>query len=432
MSNTALSSARRRRAIPATGVPPQGAATSVQQAQMQRAMELQMQRQRLLQQQQQQQQQQQPPLPSTSPLPIPPYTQRGAPPQTAAPTPMSALSNPAQRPTAPLQNHQLQHQHQHQQQHQQHFQIVKADTVVPPGYVKLLNPNGVYHMESVETGSINFPYGEPHLSPTIILRNHDLDIIRLQGYHNDVSNQIAHLTTMVSRSSGSGMTPTGTLGVVEAARAASNALGSISEHDAISGDMEDEQDEHEIIIDDAVIHKITESHAFIASTVEHIMQNTNLSELVSEVDILKSENRDLRSILKSQQEMMNGMNTLLFTLLNKMHSSCDSGTGTDSTMTVDENCGTDESGASLEAPGRVDTEASSESEPSVTVAGSNEIRVSAGEHTDEVEVTLEVAVEITPEVAADDVAVEVTPEVAADVAVKVAAEPVDPAENQVN
>jgi hypothetical protein len=95
-------------------------------------------------------------------------------------------------------------------------------------------------------------------------------------------------------------------------------------------------DEHELVIDEAIIHKITESHAFIASTVDHIMQNTNLSELVAEVDSLKTENKDLRSLLTSQQEMMNGMNTLLFTLLNKMHRACDSDTDAN---TVDEKCG---------------------------------------------------------------------------------------------
>jgi len=267
---------------------------------------------------------------------------------------------------------------------------------VPPGYVKLLNPNGVYHMESVETGSINFPYGEPHLSPTIILRNHDLDIIRLQGYHNDVSNQIAHLTTMVTRNSG-GMNSAGPLGVAEAAaRAASNnALGTISEHAdtsdsaGIGADLDDQQDEHEIIIDDAVIHKITESHAFIASTVEHIMQNTNLSELVSEVDALKTENRDLRSILKSQQEMMNGMNTLLFTLLNKMHSSCESATSTETPIaTTDEIPCTQESGAvSLEETTRDVSEAS----PVTSESCAEEVCGSAEEqHTKEVELGSEV------------------------------------------
>ena len=175
---------------------------------------------------------------------------------------------------------------------------MKADTTVPPGYVKLLTSGGIYHMESVETGTVNFPYGEPHLAPTIILRNHDLDIIRLQGYYNDTTNQISHLTTMVSRN-----------------KSAVDTVDTVTASEFASSDME----EHEIVFDEAIIHKITENRDFIASTVSHIMQNTNLSDLVSEVDSLKNENKDIRSLLKSQQEMMNGMNTLLFTLLNKMH-----------------------------------------------------------------------------------------------------------------
>ena len=282
MSNTALSSARRRRTGPPPSMPSsmmpqqrqqqqqqQQQQQSIQQAQMQRLVELQRQRQMQEQQQQQQQQQQ--------PSPMNPYTQRAPPSQQSQQGPIQP---------AP--------------------QIVKADTPVPPGFVKLLSPTGVYRLESVETGSINFPFAEPHLAPTIILRNHDFDIMKLQGYHNDISNQLAHLTTMI--------------------RAGAHSDG-ITDHDDGNGDNGDngegelgmDMEEHEIVFDDAIIHKITENRTFIANTVSHIMQNTNLADLVTEVNAVKTENRELRSILNSQHEMMNGMNALLFTLLNKMH-----------------------------------------------------------------------------------------------------------------
>jgi hypothetical protein len=256
MSNTALSSARRRRTGQA--VPVMAATTQQQQLQQQRLLEIQRQKQLLSQQQAPSQ-----PQPQQSP-----YTQRMQAPMQRIPTPQ--------------------------------VQIVKADTPVPPGYIKLLMPNGAYQMESVETGSINFPYSEPHLAPTLILRNHDLDIIKLQGYHNDVSNQLAHLTTLVTRASNqAGVTVT------------------VNEED----DANDGIEEQEIMFDEAVIHKITENPAFIANTVSHIMQNTNLSELVTEVNAIKTENRELRSILNSQHDMMNAMNLLIFNLLNKIHSS---------------------------------------------------------------------------------------------------------------
>ena len=277
MSNTALSSARRRRTGPAA---PVMAATTQQQQQQQQ----QLQQQRLLEIQRQKQllqpqQPQQPQVPS-------PYTQRM---QAPMQTPMQRIPTPQ-------------------------VQIVKADTPVPPGYIKLLMPNGVYQMESVETGSINFPYAEPHLAPTLILRNHDLDIIKLQGHHNDVSNQLAHLTTLVTRATSNPVrTDIGSTGVG-------------GEVGAAVVDAEDDSgiEEQEIVFDEAVIHKITENPAFIANTVSHIMQNTNLSELVTEVNAVKTENRELRSILNSQHEMMNAMNLLLFKLLNKMHSSSSS------------------------------------------------------------------------------------------------------------
>ena len=281
MSNTALSSARRRRTGPVA--PVMAASPQVQQQQQlqqQRLLEIQRQKQLLPPQQPQQLQQ-------TQQL-QPPYTQRMQ-------APMQA---PMQRVITPQ------------------AQTVKADTPVPPGYIKLLMPNGVYQMESVETGSINFPYAEPHLAPTLILRNHDLDIIKLQGYHNDVSNQLAHLTTLVSRV---------TSNPVRNDMSGSNGIGGDVSTSTTTVDAEDDGgiEEQEIVFDEAVIHKITENPAFIANTVSHIMQNTNLSDLVTEVNTVKTENRELRSILNSQHEMMNAMNLLLFKLLNKMHSSPD-------------------------------------------------------------------------------------------------------------
>jgi hypothetical protein len=319
MSNMALSSARRRRTGPpvnqsqvqAQAQPQLQQQTQLQQAQMQRLMEIQKQR-------QQQQQPQQPQPQSQFP-----YTQRpfSAPPVQPQLSPFQSV-----QPQSPL-------------SHSRPIQIVKADTVVPPGYVKILSPNGVYHMESVETGSINFPYAEPHLAPTIILRNHDLDIIKLQGQHNDMSNQLTHLTTIMNRTSASAsasasastsnVSSTGTnFSTNDISNTTTNSSALLSDQ-AMAMEME----EHEIIFDEAVINKITENPGFISNTVNHIMQNTNLSDMLSQVEIIKTENRELRSILNSQHEMMNAMNSLLFTLLNKMHMQTSSESSTET-----ENC----------------------------------------------------------------------------------------------
>jgi hypothetical protein len=293
MSNTALSSARRRRtgpAVPVMAATTQQQQQQQQQLQQQRLLEIQRQKQLLLQQPSPSQQLQTPQPQQT------PYTQRM----------QAPMQSPMQRIPTPQ------------------VQIVKADTPVPPGYIKLLMPNGVYQMESVETGSINFPYAEPHLAPTLILRNHDLDIIKLQGYHNDVSNQLAHLTTLVTRATSNPVrNDTSTTGT------------GIDVGSAVDAEDDGGIEEQEIVFDEAVIHKITESPAFIANTVSHIMQNTNLSELVTEVNAVKTENRELRSILNSQHEMMNAMNLLLFKLLNKMHSSSDDHIQTDPTEQVE-------------------------------------------------------------------------------------------------
>jgi hypothetical protein len=72
-------------------------------------------------------------------------------------------------------------------------------------------------------------------------------------------------------------------------------------------------------IDNNFINELTGNQSFISSAVESIMKNTNLSDMVNEIEPIKAENRELRSLLLSQQEMMNGMNSLLFKLLNTVH-----------------------------------------------------------------------------------------------------------------
>ena len=45
------------------------------------------------------------------------------------------------------------------------------------------------------------------------------------------------------------------------------------------------------------------------------MKNTNLADLVNEIEPIKAENKELRALVMSQQKMMNGMNVLLYSIL---------------------------------------------------------------------------------------------------------------------
>ena len=269
MSNTALSSARRRRAIPP--IAPNSQQQQMQQQHMQRVM----------QQQQQQQQQAVAAVPGAGP-----YTQRAT----------QGIPNPLQ---------------QQQQQRQiikqtpppvQPPQFIKPGSVVPPGYVQTIHANGMPQIECVETGTINFPYGESPLPPIIILRNHDKQLLQLDGQHNDITNQFAHLTSRVNQLEGGG------------------GVGALS--NSIHGqDQDQDQDQDhppfDITMNSEFINDLTGNHLFITNVVENIMKNTNLSDMVNEIEPIKADNRELRSLVLSQQEMLNGMNALLFKLLNR-------------------------------------------------------------------------------------------------------------------
>jgi len=250
-----------------------------QQQQQQRMMMMQQQQ----QQQQQQQTQQQPPV---NPNSAGPYTQR-----------------PVQGPGIPI------HLPQQQPQQRQNVstvnagvkqpppvhppQFIKPGSVVPPGYVQTIHANGMPQIECVETGTINFPYGESPLPPIIILRNHDKHLLQLDGQHNDIANQFVHLTSRVNMLEG--------------------------------GDQDQDQDQDQIrepfdiTLNSEFINDLTGNHLFINNVVENIMKNTNLSDMVNEIEPIKADNRELRSLVLSQQEMLNGMSSLLFKIMNRVN-----------------------------------------------------------------------------------------------------------------
>jgi hypothetical protein len=250
-----------------------------QQQQQQRMIEL--------QRQQQQQQQQQQLGPGGAPGGGP-YTQRPAIPATNVNA--RSLQQQAVVPPQP--------------------QFIKPGSAVPPGYVQTIHANGMPQIECVETGTINFPYGEAPLPPIIILRNHDKQLIQIEGQQNDFANQLAHITSRITSFEGGGT-------------ASSSSSSSAS---VFQGQGQGQGDE--IAIDDEFVKELTENRVFISSAVESIMKNTNLSDMVNEIEPIKAENRELRSLLLSQQEMLNGMNSLLFKLLNGMHIN-DEGTSSD-------------------------------------------------------------------------------------------------------
>ena len=53
---------------------------------------------------------------------------------------------------------------------------------------------------------------------------------------------------------------------------------------------------------------------FVGGIVDNIMNNSNLSEIIEQIDTLQSENRELRELLHAQQKTINEMNIILLKL----------------------------------------------------------------------------------------------------------------------
>ena len=261
------------------------------------------------QQQQQQQQQVQQSIPSHPVNPNGsggPYTQRNA--NQGAPGPSTLI--PQQPP--PRQN-----AFATGVKPQQPPQFIKPGSVIPPGYIQTIHSNGMPQIECVETGTINFPYGEPPLPPIIILRNHDNQLIQLEGQHNDVANQLAHLTSRVNNLEGGvGVGGVGVSGGMSSQHS-SSYQDQGQDQDQGQGHDQEDQTPFDITLNSEFITDLTGNQLFITNVVENIMKNTNLSDLVNEIEPIKADNRELRSLVMSQQEMLNGMNALLFKLLNR-------------------------------------------------------------------------------------------------------------------
>jgi len=82
-------------------------------------------------------------------------------------------------------------------------------------------------------------------------------------------------------------------------------------------DPDADEDEENVLLMEEVMNDLTNSREFIEGVVDKIVNETNLSEVIMKIDPIIKENQELRSLIFSQQQMMNEMNMLLFRLMNE-------------------------------------------------------------------------------------------------------------------
>jgi hypothetical protein len=130
--------------------------------------------------------------------------------------------------------------------------------------------------------------------PIVVLKSHDAKLEE----HNQILHNILHKLDDLQSSN----TDNTSVGV---------SHGDVDKPHADNA----EEDEEELLMD-VVMNDLTNSREFVEGIVNKIVNETNLSEVIMKIEPLVKENQELRSLIHSQQQMMNEMNTMLLRLLN--------------------------------------------------------------------------------------------------------------------
>jgi len=154
--------------------------------------------------------------------------------------------------------------------------------------------------------------------PIVILKSHDAKLEEHDNVIQDIIQQLDYLHSQHSSSS-SAVAP-----AASASSSASFTLPTIKEDiHKRDADADEEEPEQELLME-VVMNDLTNSREFVEGIVDKIVNDTNLSDVIMKIEPLVKENQELRSLIHSQQQMMNEMNTMLLRLLNTNGPTCSS------------------------------------------------------------------------------------------------------------
>ena len=140
--------------------------------------------------------------------------------------------------------------------------------------------------------------------PIVVLKSHDAKLEE----HNQILHNILHKLDVLQSSNADNTAVGVSHGDVDKPRSSNNADNADNADNA-------EEDDEELLMD-VVMNDLTNSREFVEGIVNKIVNETNLSEVIMKIEPLVKENQELRSLIHSQQQMMNEMNTMLLRLLN--------------------------------------------------------------------------------------------------------------------
>jgi hypothetical protein len=150
------------------------------------------------------------------------------------------------------------------------------------------------------------------LPPNVLFKLHHDELLNMDAILNEHSNKIQMLSNRVDKGIGQGQGQGQGQGIGVGASGGSNTVSDgsnkMGERDNFSYD------------------KLVNNTDFITKILDNILTNTNLSDIINQIEPLQKENESLRSLLNSQQTTLNELSGLVMKLVaNSMSSHDNSG-----------------------------------------------------------------------------------------------------------
>ena len=155
--------------------------------------------------------------------------------------------------------------------------------------------------------------------PLVILKSHDEKIGEHDAVLNDLANRINYIHSQVDELSQNNSSNARGHAHARDAAPAADAHAHAADEDAdadADADANEPGDETELLME-TVMNDLINSRDFVQGIVDKIVNETNLSETILKVEPIIKENQELRSLIHSQQQMLNEMNTMVMRLLNQ-------------------------------------------------------------------------------------------------------------------
>jgi hypothetical protein len=154
--------------------------------------------------------------------------------------------------------------------------------------------------------------------PIVIIKSHDVKLQEHNLVLHELIQQLGELQSKVASVSDGSRNKNQTQDSSSNRNRVTFSENNDPAKDGIDADGQgDEEEEEEELLMDVVMNDLTNSREFVEGIVNKIVNETNLSEVIMKIEPLVKENQELRSLIHSQQQMMNEMNTMLLRLLNQ-------------------------------------------------------------------------------------------------------------------